>query len=56
MKKYKEALDCFNKAIELDPNLPVSYYNKANTYKLMENFDQAIYELDKSIVQGLREQ
>jgi len=39
LRRYKEALECFNKAIEVDPKEPVSYYNKGNTYKLMENYD-----------------
>jgi tetratricopeptide (TPR) repeat protein len=34
---YPEALSCFDKAIELDPNGSLTYSNKDETYSLWEN-------------------
>lgn len=30
--EYKEAFECFTKAIELDPNYGEAYYNRANAW------------------------
>jgi tetratricopeptide (TPR) repeat protein len=30
--EYKQAFECFTKAIEVDPNFAEAYYNRANTW------------------------
>ena len=48
-KKYKEALDCYSKAIELDPNNPILYSNRSAMYLNLTEYDQAIADADKAI-------
>jgi tetratricopeptide (TPR) repeat protein len=31
MDKYKEAIDCYNQVISLDPNNSSAFYNKGNS-------------------------
>ena len=46
---YKEALTYFNKAIQVDPNAPMTYYNRGVNHEKMKNFDLAILDYKKAI-------
>ena len=48
-KKYKEALDCYSKAIEIDPNDPILYSNRSLMHINLSEFDQALVDADKAI-------
>ena len=48
-KKYKEALDCYSKAIELDPNDPILYSNRSAMHLNLSEFDEAINDAEKAI-------
>jgi tetratricopeptide (TPR) repeat protein len=39
--KTKKALDCYTKAINIDPNQPEGYYNMGNIYAQHKNFEAA---------------
>jgi serine/threonine-protein phosphatase 5 len=51
---FKDAIDCYNAAIDLDPEVPAFYTNRAFCHIRMENYGLAIadatvaLELDKS--------
>ena len=44
--KTDEALDAFNTSIELDPELGYAYYGRAEVYKKLEMFDEALADYD----------
>ena len=48
-KKYKEALDCYTKAIEIDPNDPILYSNRSAMHLNLSEFDEAINDAEKAI-------
>lgn len=48
-KEFKEAIDCFNKAIELNPDSSETYYKLGSTYYEMQEFDEAINFLEMAI-------
>ena len=48
-KKYKEALDCYSKAIEIDPNDPILYSNRSAMHLNLTEYDQAITDAEKAI-------
>ena len=48
-KKYKEALDCYTKAIEIDPNDPILYSNRSAMHLNLSEFEQALTDADKAI-------
>ena len=48
-KKYKEALDCYTKAISIDPNDPILYSNRSAMHLNLNEFDDAIKDADKAI-------
>ena len=48
-KKYKEALDCYSKAIEIDPNDPILYSNRSAMHLNLSEFDKAIEDAEKAI-------
>ena len=48
-KKYKDALDCYSKAIEIDPNDPILYSNRSAMHLNLNEFDQAITDAEKAI-------
>ena len=39
----------FDKALKIDPNLPVAHFNKAAIYLFYENYDEAIDNFDLAI-------
>ena len=47
--KYGEAIQAYNKAIELDPNLATAWSNKGLMFAFLEEFDNAIHASDKAI-------
>ena len=48
-KKYKEALECYSKAIELDPNDPILYSNRSLMHINLNEFEPALVDADKAI-------
>jgi small glutamine-rich tetratricopeptide repeat-containing protein alpha len=48
-KKYEEAIQCYTKAIELAPNNPIYYGNRAAAYSHMGRHLQAIEDCKKAI-------
>ena len=48
-KKYKEALDCYSKAIEIDPNDPILYSNRSAMHLNLSEYEQALTDADKAI-------
>ena len=44
---YSDALDCFNKAIELKPDLWETYENRANLYKKFIDIAETVEEKAK---------
>jgi len=49
MKEYAQALECYNKCVELDPYYYVGYSNKANALNCLKKYDDAINLANKSI-------
>ena len=48
-QKYSEAIDYYNRAIELDPKNSGAYDNRGNSYRDQGNWIQAIQDYDKAI-------
>ena len=48
-QKYKEALDCYTKAIEIDPNDPILYSNRSLMHSNLNEFDLAIEDAEIAI-------
>ena len=48
-KKYKEALDCYSKAIEIDTNDPILYSNRSAMHLNLFNYDQALIDAEKAL-------
>ena len=48
-KKYKEALDCYSKSIEIDPNDPILYSNRSAMHLNLNEYDQALTDAEKAI-------
>ncbi len=49
-KKYKEAIDLYDKAIEYDPTNPIIYYNQALLFAQIRRFDDAINRMKKYLL------
>jgi tetratricopeptide (TPR) repeat protein len=47
--KITEAIDCYNKALELDPYCDLAWYNKAWILSRLDKFDEAIKCYDRSL-------
>lgn len=47
--KYTTAIECFNKAIELNPNYAEAYHYLGSIYKWREDYDSAINYYQKAI-------
>ena len=48
-KNYEDAIKCYDKAIELNPNGTVAYNNKGNVLEKMQKYEDAIKCYDKVI-------
>lgn len=48
-KDFQKALDCYDKAIELDPTDMLYHTNKAAVFYEMKQYDKCIEECDKAI-------
>ena len=46
---WKESIEKFDKAIELDPNFAMAYNNRGNAYYTLEQYQRAIEDYDKAI-------
>ena len=46
---YEDAVNCFLRAIAVDPNTPLYYFNNANALKHLDAFDQANVFFDQAI-------
>ena len=49
LKKFEEAYNDFNKAVELDPKDFMAYYNRGNLYEKQKKYDLAIADYNSSI-------
>jgi tetratricopeptide (TPR) repeat protein len=49
LMRYDEALEAYQKAIELDPEDPSSYYNMAATYARLRKRDKMLETLNLAI-------
>jgi len=49
MNKYDEAIECYNKALDINPNLAGAWNNKGIAYYKMNKYDEAIECFIKSI-------
>ena len=49
MKKLEEAIKCYNRAIEIDPNFYQAYYNKGLALYDLNKGEEAIENLIKSV-------
>jgi len=47
--EYEKAIECFDKAIELNPNLTKAYINRGNAYYYLEQYEKAIEDYSKAI-------
>ncbi len=48
-QNYDEAVEFFSKAIELQPDEPVFYSNRATVYFEQERFDDSLNDCDKAL-------
>ena len=46
---YEEAIDCFDKALQINPNHANAYYNKACIYALENQVELALENLQRAI-------
>lgn len=46
---YSNALADYTKSIELEPNAPSAYNNRANVYNLLKKYDDAVKDYSKAI-------
>ncbi|MFX1478503.1 MAG: tetratricopeptide repeat protein [Promethearchaeota archaeon] len=49
MKKFKDAIEQFDKALEIDPECIDAWVNKGAAYAMLEKYDKAIECYDKSL-------
>ncbi len=52
LKNYQESLKYFRKAIEINPDYPFTYHNRANVYEALGDFNAAIADLEKCLTYG----
>ena len=49
LSKFNEAIECYDKALEINPKLVESWYNKGNALKGLNKFNEAIECYDKAL-------
>jgi len=49
LNRYDEAIEDYNKAIELDPNIAMGYNNRGLIYYYLNRYDEAIEDYNKAI-------
>lgn len=49
LKRYDEALECLDKAIEIDSNYARAWANKGNVFNSLERYEEALVFYDKAI-------
>jgi tetratricopeptide (TPR) repeat protein len=49
MERYEEALQDFNRAVELDPKLDWATASRGETYRLMERYEEALQDFNRAI-------
>ena len=47
--EYEKGIECYTKAIEIDPDYAYYYYIRGWVYKLLERYDEAISDYTKAI-------
>ena len=47
--EYEKAIECFDKAIELNPNYADAYYDRGLTYYQLKRYEKAIEDYNKAI-------
>jgi tetratricopeptide (TPR) repeat protein len=47
--EYQKAIECYDKAIELDPNLAEAYNNRGVAYRALRLYESAIEDCNKAI-------
>ena len=47
--EYEQAIECFNKAIELDPNNADAYFSRGTTHARLSQYEKAIKDFDRAI-------
>jgi len=50
LDKFKEAIECFNQAIQLNPQLTIAYINKGLALNELEKYRKAIKCFDEAIL------
>ncbi len=55
LDKYQDALNDYNQALEIEPNLPQAWNGKGNLYFLAERYDDAIDAYERSLALNLPE-
>ncbi|CAG8842908.1 1264_t:CDS:2, partial [Racocetra persica] len=48
-KEYKKAIECFSKAIELDPSNHVLYSNRSASYSSLKEYNKALEDANKTV-------
>ena len=49
MFRYKEAIACYDKVIALNPNIPVTYFNKGFSLQNMAYFEKSSAKYEEAI-------
>lgn len=49
LKKYEEAISCYNRAIEIDPHYIAAYNNRGNAYYKTNQYERATYDYKKAL-------
>ncbi len=53
-RRFPEAIDDFNAALDIDPDLGPAFLNRGNTYFFQRAFEQALADYNRSIELGTR--
>ena len=52
---YEEAMECFNKALEINPENSNAWAGKGSIHKFQEEYEEAVHSLEKYIQLSLGE-